>query len=117
MAVYEAAEDRPSPRVGRPGPTFVEGKTYRQRGHYEGDPQVYRSKEEMELWKTRDPVPAFRQRLAAAQVLDEGALEEIEGEVFAALDDAVQFAKSAAMPRPEEALAGVYADVHGGLVF
>lgn len=117
VAVYEAVKAARARASAGQGPTFIEGKTYRQRGHYEGDPQVYRSKEEMELWKTRDPIPAFRQRLVGAQVLDEGALEEIEGEVFAALDDAVQFAKSAAMPQPEEALAGVYADVHGGLVF
>jgi TPP-dependent pyruvate/acetoin dehydrogenase alpha subunit len=117
LAVYDAVRAARARALAGEGPTLVEGKTYRQRGHYEGDPQVYRSRDEMELWKSRDPIPAFRRRLVDAKVIDDGALEEIVGEVFAALDDAVQFAKSAPTPALDEALAGVYADVHGGLVF
>ena len=117
LAVYEAVVAARARAVAGQGPTFIEAKTYRQRGHYEGDPQVYRTAEEMESWKARDPIPAFRGRLLAAHCLDDGELEELQGAVFAALDDAVAFAKAAPVPQPEEALQGVYADTHGGLVF
>jgi pyruvate dehydrogenase E1 component alpha subunit len=99
------------------GPTFIEAKTYRHRGHYEGDPQVYRAREEVAEWKARDPVPAFRQQLAVSTMFDEAALEEIEGKVFALLDEAVAFAAAADRPRPDEALTGVYGETHNDLVF
>jgi pyruvate dehydrogenase E1 component alpha subunit len=117
LAVYEAVREAATAARAGEGPTFIEGKTYRQRGHYEGDPQVYRTPEEMAEWKARDPVPAFRRRLAESGVLDEGALEEIEGEVFQELDDAVAFAAGAELPDPAEALVGVYGNSHDGLVF
>src|SRR5512136_475910 len=117
LAVYEAVLAARARAVAGEGPTFVEAKTYRQRGHYEGDPQVYRTAEEMEGWKARDPIPAFRGRLLAAGRLNDGELEELQGGVMAALDEAVTFAKAAPEPQAEEALKGVYADTHAGLVF
>ncbi len=117
MDVYEAMQKAVRRARAGNGPTFIEGKTYRQRGHYEGDPMVYRSKEEMDEWKARDPVPAFRRRLIEEKVFNEGALEAIEGEVSVQLDEAVAFAKEAPKPAPSEALEGVYADTHGGKVF
>jgi acetoin:2,6-dichlorophenolindophenol oxidoreductase subunit alpha len=117
VAVYEAVVAARARAVAGAGPTFVEAKTYRQRGHYEGDPQVYRTVEEMDSWRARDPIPSFRQRLVNTHCLEEGDLEELQGTVFAALDAAVTFAKTAPVPQPEEALQGVYADTHAGLVF
>jgi pyruvate dehydrogenase E1 component alpha subunit len=117
LAVYQAVKEAADRARAGHGPTFVEAKTYRYRGHYEGDPQVYRLPGEMEEWRARDPIPAFRQCLLDAGAFDEAALEEIEAGVQAQLDDAVTFAKAAPMPQPEEALQGVYADTHGDLVF
>jgi TPP-dependent pyruvate/acetoin dehydrogenase alpha subunit len=117
LAVYEAVAAARARAVAGEGPTFVEAKTYRQRGHYEGDPQVYRTAEEMDDWKARAPIPAFRGRLLAAGCLNDGELEELQGGVLASLEEAVAFAKAAPMPQPDEALQGVYADTHGGLVF
>lgn len=117
LAVYEAvrmAADRA--RAGL-GPTFIEGKTYRQRGHYEGDPMVYRTQEEMEYWKARDPVVLFRRRLLEAGIFDEQTLDKVRQDVLQQLDEAVEFAKSAPIPKAEEALLGVYGDTHNGLVF
>src|SRR5512135_611801 len=65
LAVYDATKAAADRARSGSGPTLIEGKTYRQRGHYEGDPMVYRSKAEMEEWKGRDPVVAFRSRLLA----------------------------------------------------
>ncbi len=117
IAVYEATLAAAERARQGEGPTFIEAKTYRQRGHYEGDPQVYRSTEEIESWKKKDPVPTFRRRLIDERVLDEAEIEEIEGSVIEQLDEAVKFATEAAKPELKDALAGVYADTHNGLVF
>jgi pyruvate dehydrogenase E1 component alpha subunit len=117
LAVYEATQAAVARARGSEGPTFIEAKTYRQRGHYEGDPQVYRSSEEMAEWKDRDPLPEFRSRLIQSGIFEETAIEEIEGQVFTALDEAVEFASQAPLPEVEGALEGVYDDTHDGLVF
>jgi pyruvate dehydrogenase E1 component alpha subunit len=117
LAVYQAVKEAAERARAGDGPSFVEAKTYRYRGHYEGDPQVYRLPGELEAWQARDPIPAFRQRLLDGGSLDEAALAQIETGVQAELDEAVAFAKAAPIPQPEEALQGVYADTHGELVF
>jgi pyruvate dehydrogenase E1 component alpha subunit len=117
LAVYEAVRAAAEQARSCGCATFIEAKTYRLRGHYEGDPQVYRHPQEIESWKQRDPIAAFRARLLEAGMFDDGALEEIQGQVFACLDEAVAFAAAAPRPSPEDALAGVYADTHDGLVF
>jgi pyruvate dehydrogenase E1 component alpha subunit len=117
LAVYRAVKEAADRARAGEGPTFVEAKTYRYRGHYEGDPQVYRLPGELESWQARDPISAFRQALLDGGVLDEAALDQIETVVQAQLDEAVAFAKAAPMPQPEEALQGVYADTHDDLVF
>jgi pyruvate dehydrogenase E1 component alpha subunit len=99
------------------GPTLIEGKTYRYRGHYEGDPMVYRLPGELEEWQKRDPIPAFRYRLIESEIFNEEELEEIMGSVQRQLDEAVDFAANAPIPAADEALQGVYADTHEGLVF
>ena len=117
LAVYQAVKEAAGRARAGEGPTFVEAKTYRYRGHYEGDPQVYRLTGEMEAWRARDPIPALRQRLLDEGVFDDAALKEVEAGVQAQLDEAVAFAKAAPVPQPDEALQGVYADTHGDLVF
>jgi TPP-dependent pyruvate/acetoin dehydrogenase alpha subunit len=117
LAVYEAVKGAAARARAGDGPTLIEAKTYRYRGHYEGDPQVYRLPGEMEQWKAHDPVSAFRQRLLDSELFDDEALNELEADVQKQLDEAVAFAKAAPMPEPKEALRGVYAEIHGGLVF
>ncbi len=117
LAVYEATTAAAARARAGAGPTMIEAKTYRFRGHYEGDPQIYRKPGEMAEWRERDPIPNFRQRLLDAGVFEAEALDEIVADVQAELDEAVAFAESAPEPKPEEALAGVYAETHAGLVF
>lgn len=116
-AVYEAALQAVERARDGGGPTLIEAKTYRLRGHYEGDPQVYRSQEEVNEWKKRDPIPRFKARLTAEKIADEAALEDIEGQIIDQLDEAVAFAKQASQPQPQDASFGVYAETHNGLVF
>ncbi len=117
LAVYEVVKGAAERARTGQGPTLVEAKTYRFRGHYEGDPQVYRVPGEMDEWRKRDPIDAFRERLLKSGLFDEAAIQGVEAEVQSQLDEAVAFATSAPQPEVGEALAGVYADDHGGLVF
>ena len=117
MAVYEVTREAVERARQGLGPTFIEGKTYRYRGHYEGDPMVYRSKEEMELWKQRDPIELWRQQLLSEHGISNDVLVEIEMEVQQQLNDAVAFANESPQPPPESALIGVYGDDHEGRVF
>jgi pyruvate dehydrogenase E1 component alpha subunit len=117
LAVYEVTQVAVDRARRGEGPTLIEGKTYRQRGHYEGDPMVYRSKAEMDEWKDRDPVVAFSGRLVGQAGITEAELARLERETQVMLDDAVKFAAASPKPRPETALAGVYGDTHGGRVF
>jgi TPP-dependent pyruvate/acetoin dehydrogenase alpha subunit len=94
------------------GPTLLECETYRWSGHYVGDPERYRSKEEVESWKARDPIPRLRE-----QLLRDGAaepeLESLEGEVRAAVEAAAERA-AAGVPTPPELIAvDVYAEAPG----
>jgi 2-oxoisovalerate dehydrogenase E1 component len=83
-------------RSGR-GPTIVEAATYRWHGHYEGDPQRYRTPEELQGWKERDPLLLHRRRLLDAGV-GEAELDELESSVAAELDAAVERARALAAP-------------------
>ncbi len=116
-AVYEATQTARSRALAGEGPTLIEAKTYRFRGHYEGDPQIYREPGELEAWQARDPVPTFRAELLASGLFDEAQLADIEASVQAQLDEAVAFAAAAPIPAAEEALQGIYAETHEGLVF
>jgi pyruvate dehydrogenase E1 component alpha subunit len=73
-------------------PTLVEVVTYRFRGHSMSDPGLYRTKDEVEEWRRRDPLGRSRQRLIELGMQD-AALEELEADVKAEIDDAVKFAE------------------------
>jgi TPP-dependent pyruvate/acetoin dehydrogenase alpha subunit len=93
-------------RSGR-GPFFLLCETYRLVGHYVGDPQVYRPKDELpRLRETEDPIDKLRERLG----LSDDELEEVDREVTQIVEDSVEFAKNGTDPRPEDALKNVYTD-------
>ncbi len=117
IAMYNAVSSAVLAARRAEGPTLVEGLTYRWGGHYEGDPQVYKPKGELEEWKRKDPLVMMGAALIDAKLIDEESIEEIRQEVLAQLDEAVQYARNSPHPQPEEALLGVYADVHDGKVF
>ena len=104
LAAVEAAAKRA--RSGG-GPTFLECKTYRMRGHFEGDPQRYKPDGEQAQWKERDPIVRFTQHVERAD--GAGPLQAIRDEVERAIDEAVRFAEAAATPRGDEVTRHVYA--------
>ena len=105
-AVYEAARTALDyARSGR-GPVFMDVETYRLVGHYVGDPQVYRDKDELrETRETQDPLEKLRPRLE----LSDEELDAIDREVRELVDGSVEFAKGGTDPKPEDALKNVYA--------
>jgi pyruvate dehydrogenase E1 component alpha subunit len=108
-AVYSAvkkAADRA--RAGK-GPTLIECKTYRWRTHFEGEPDTYRTPEEVQAWKDRCPVTCYADKLKAEGVLTDGDLERIAREVEDEMNAAIRFAEESPFPRAEEALEDVYA--------
>ena len=89
-------------------PLLIEAVTYRFRGHSMADPEQYRTKEEVESWRRRDPIPAFGERLVEAGVLGEGELGEIDAAALARVDAAVEFADASPFPEPGELFDDVY---------
>ena len=108
IAVYEAVGEAVVRAKRGEGPTLVECKTYRWHGHFEGDPQTYKPDEEVEEWKKKDPIPAFRNRLIEMGVLTEGDADNIEKGINDEIEKAVTFAEESPFPAPEEALEDVF---------
>lgn len=92
------------------GPTLLEMKTYRYRGHSRADPAKYRPEGELEAWKERDPIDILGKRLAAEGVLAEAEQERVTSETQVAIDAAADRAAAAPTPTVEEARDYVYAD-------
>ncbi len=109
LAVYEIVGEAVARARRGEGPTLVECKTCRHYGHYEGDTQTYRTKQEFEECHKRDPIPRFRKKLAEMRVLTEKQADEINQEILTELDEAVKFAEESPLPAPEETLEDVYA--------
>src|SRR5437764_3702420 len=73
-------------------PQLIEAITYRYRGHSMADPEEYRTKEEVEEWRRRDPIAAFRRRLAEESVISEEEADELDTQAVQTVDEAVAFA-------------------------
>ncbi len=84
------------------GPYFLEIKTYRYRGHSVSDPASYRSKEELEEYKARDPILTLEDRILKSKVATREELDAIQARITHEIDDAVAFAEASAFPDPSE---------------
>ena len=103
LAVWSAARTAVARARAGGGPTLIEAKTYRVVGHHEGDPLtgVYRTQEELDAWKLRDPIQTFRQRLTGElQAARPAELDAIDARVLAVIADAVEFARQSPDPDP-----------------
>ena len=85
------------------GPSLVEAVTYRHGGHSRADPAKYRPEDEVKEWLARDPIPMYRERLAADGA-DEETLAQIDREVEEAIDRATDEAKNGPLPDPDDSL-------------
>lgn len=103
-AVARAAERA---RKGE-GPTLLEFRTYRYKGHSMSDPAKYRTKDEVEGYKQRDPVEVVKQTILSKKFATEKEIEAIDQKIIAAVEESVKFAEESEYPDPSEAFQDVY---------
>jgi len=108
LAVYEITLKAVERARKGEGPTLIECKTYRHKGHSRVDPARYRSKEEVEEWLAKDPIARFKEKLLQKDILTKAEAQRIEKEVSAEIEEAVKFATESPYPAPQEALEDVY---------
>ena len=89
-AVQHTRDDR--------GPYFVEAVTYRFRGHSMADPEFYRTKEEVQQWRARDPIPLFERQLRDWGLIDDGSIKRLEDEVEGVVNEAERFGEESPAP-------------------
>ena len=111
LEVYEAVVKAVRRARTGEGPTLLEFKTYRWRGHHEGDPnqgERYRTKEEITQWMEKCPIKRLAAKLVAKKIANRQALDAIDSEITAAIDAAVEFATRSEFPAIEEMYEDVY---------
>jgi TPP-dependent pyruvate/acetoin dehydrogenase alpha subunit len=114
MAMYEATKEAVArARVGQ-GPTLIEARTYRYEDHSEGLGRIlrepYRTQEEVDLWRKRDPIEVHSRWLMEQGIATQQEIDEVQADVNAAIEDALKFARESPYPRPEELFVDMYAD-------
>ncbi len=110
LAVYEATQQAIARARRGEGPTLIECKTYRWMGHSMNDPGVYRTPEEVEVWKQKCPIQRFEIYLKGKNLLDDQKRKEVYRRVNEEIEVAVRFAEASPLPSPEDTLLDVYAD-------
>ena len=113
FAVYEAAKAAVERARAGEGPTMIECKTYRIEGHFVGDPELYRSKEEtMKIFHDTDPLKKFREKMAESMndLVTSAECDEIDAKVDAKIKAAKEFAMDSKQPDASEYMKFVYAD-------
>jgi len=110
LAVYEAVHEAVERARGGGGPTLIEAKTYRWEGHYRGDPETYRSREEVREWREkRDPIKLFGEKLKREGILTDEEATTIRAETEKLIEDAVRFAEESPLPSLDLLYADLYA--------
>ena len=109
MQTYEVSQEAIRKARRGEGPTLIEMKTYRWYGHSEIDPANYRTPEELELWKKRDPVPRYERLLMERGVVDEAMKQQTLQRIEREIEEAIEFAEKSPHPDPSEILEDVYA--------
>ncbi|WP_009990363.1 thiamine pyrophosphate-dependent enzyme, partial [Saccharolobus solfataricus] len=110
LAVYEVAKEAVDKARKGGGPSLLHCKTYRFFGHFEGDSLVYRDKEEEEMWRKRDPITLFRDKLVSNDIVNQEELDKIDREAKTEIEQALKFAEESPYPEVEEALTDVFTD-------
>lgn len=111
MAVYEAVSEAVERARSGQGPSLVECKTYRHRGHFEGDAGLYKPSEEVAEWMAKDPLPRFKKHLLENDILTEEELEEIDKDVVKEIQEAIDFAEESPEPALESIVEDIYTDI------
>jgi pyruvate dehydrogenase E1 component alpha subunit len=110
LKVYDAAKEALEYVRTNSEPYLLEVVTYRYRGHSMGDPERYRTQEEVKKWQEDDPIGIFRKKLLSKKTATAKKLDEIEAEVEAEVQKSVEFAEASPEPAPEALWEDVYAE-------
>ena len=114
MAVYEAAKEAVARARGGDGPSLIEARTYRYEEHSEGLGRVlresYRSEEEIQKWRERDPITLHTQRLISQGIATQEEITEVQEGVAAAVEEALEFARESPYPDESDLLTDMYAN-------
>jgi pyruvate dehydrogenase E1 component alpha subunit len=108
LAVWESAGEAIARARAGDGPTLIEAKTYRFRGHEEGDEATYRTAEELQAFMARDPIKALGRHLSSELGVSEAELEATSGRAAQRVEEAYKAAAEAPWPEPDEILDDVY---------
>ena len=108
VAVHNAMDEAVARARKGDGPTFLEMRTYRYKGHSMSDPAKYRTKEELEEYKGRDPLITVKAAILKNKYADEKWFEAEEAAVKQTVEEAVKFAEESPYPEPEELFRDVY---------
>jgi pyruvate dehydrogenase E1 component alpha subunit len=108
VAVHNAMDEAVARARRGEGPTFLEMRTYRFKGHSMSDPQKYRTKEELESYKSKDPIETVKLTIQKEGYADEKWFEEIDAKIKAQVEEAVKFAEESPWPDASELYTDVY---------
>jgi pyruvate dehydrogenase E1 component alpha subunit len=111
-AVHDAIEEAAARARRGDGPTLLEMKTYRYRGHSMSDAQTYRTKDEVKEYQKQDPIEKVLETLKNNKWITDAEIEAVEERVKAIVEESVKFAEESPFPPAEELYHDVYADPH-----
>jgi pyruvate dehydrogenase E1 component alpha subunit len=109
LAVYQAAVEAVARARRGEGPTLLVTESYRIEGHYAGEPEVYRSRAEVEEYRKKDPIPHFSRYLIETGKASPEEIGAVDAEIKQEIANAVQFAKDSPAPDPSTAMDYIYA--------
>ncbi len=110
LKVYEVMTDAVKMARDGKGPSLIEAKTYRFHGHHIGDPETYRTREEVEEWmEKRDPIKLFKAKLLKDFKVSGSEIDPIETKILKEIENAVRFASESPAPDPATLTQNVYA--------
>jgi len=111
FAVSEAAKEAIKNARDGKGPTLIECKTYRQRGHFEGEPGNYKPVAEQEAWLKKDPIPRMEKLMLDNKIVNADELKSIQLDIEEQIKAAVKFAEDSPLPPLESMVEDVYTDI------
>ncbi|MDF2474147.1 MAG: acoA 2 [Anaerocolumna sp.] len=111
LAVHEAAEEAIARARKGQGPTLLECKTYRHRGHFEGDAGAYKPTEEQAAWIKKDPLPRFAEFLKENKIFTEKEIAKLDEQVAEEIAEAIKFAEESPDPELESVVQDIYSDI------
>jgi acetoin:2,6-dichlorophenolindophenol oxidoreductase subunit alpha len=109
FAVHAAASELIERARRGEGPAYLVCNTYRYHGHHAGDPLNYREREEVERWRQQDPIERVKRAIVEQGVMSAEEISQLEQQIEAQVDEAVEFAKSSPEPTPDQLMTDIYA--------